>query len=328
MRMILSIFAFLLILTWVLGHPRPAPMPSPADTVILVTLDGVRVQELLDGVDNAQMPGHAGAQVMPRFMKKIVPKGVFIGDRSRGSLMHMGNPSGISMSGYQAIFGGRATPCLHNDCAPLFGETILSRVAQHLGAPAIFTSYGPVCHGIRATPYAQPAICGPPMAYNLANELGLPVDLPRDDVVALLALRQLRTAPPPLLFIGLEESDATAHGGNYRDYLNVLERYELILDEIWQETQRLNSEGHKTSLIISIDHGRGRGNDWTGHRWNIPGTSEVWAFAAGYGIAAKGRLHDTVKRSLFDIRPTVEHLLGLTPRHSIYGGVIEEFLRP
>jgi len=182
-----------------------------------------------------------------------------------------------------------------------------------------------VCDGIAATGSTAIAVCGSEKLADYAKTQGIQAFPPKDGIVAKAGLRFLQNDPPKLVYLGLEESDGAGHSGNYPHYLSVLDRYDRYLARIWAQIEALNIAGHPTTLIVKVDHGRGRGAKWTGHRWNLPGSNQIWMFAAGHGVPQRGILQNTTTRSLYDLRPTTEHLLGMPPKTRLWGNVIAEF---
>ena len=302
-----------------------ALLTEPAATVVLVTMDGVRIQELLDGADGELSSDLAGMPVMENMMTTLVPKGVFLGNASKGSRVHLGNPMGISMPGYQAIFSGGFKLCVSNQCGPLSGNTLLTDIAEKFDqSPVFFSGYQELCDGVAARQSAARAFCGRDTLVEYAERLGLDAGGSADSIVIDVGLERLQNDPPKLVYLGFENSDSVGHSGNYPNYLAVLEQYDAYLALIWAEVEKLNAAGHPTTLIVTTDHGRGYGSNWTQHRWNVPGTGNLWIFAAGHGVVQKGVLEDTQTRSLYDIRPTVEYLLGAPAQTGFWGEVITE----
>jgi hypothetical protein len=150
-----------------------------------------------------------------------------------------------------------------------------------------------------------------------------------DQRVFELGLARLRDADLAVLYLAFDESDAAAHSDEYPTYLEVLGRYDAYLRALDAEIRAIEAAGTPVNLVITTDHGRGRGDDWTEHRWNVPGTRDVWLFVRGPGVAARGIVRDGPDRSQRDVRPTIEHLLGLEPaRGLLHGEPIREILVP
>jgi len=301
------------------------PMSEPVATVVLLTMDGVRLQELLSGSSTA-LSNQPPVPVLPNLMKKLAPQGVFLGDASQGSRVRIGNPMGISMSGYQTLFAGRFKLCVRNECSAVAEDTLLTGIAEAFGPSILFLSaYRELCAGVTAAPSSAVAVCGLDALRDYASESGVEAADSVDDNVINLGLQALRQNPPRLVYLGLDESDSVGHSGDYPAYLDVLARYDVFLAALWAEVEKLNAQGHPTSLIVTTDHGRGHDRNWTQHRWNIRGSNAIWIFGGGHGIQPKGVVSNSKTRALYDIRPTIEHLLGTTPKPRFWGEAITEF---
>jgi len=289
-----------------LMRPAPDPLAVPAETVILLVLDGVRPDELLSGPDPKLLDDVPTGTVMPYLMDELMARGTFLGTDEGAAGFRLGNPMGVSMPSYQSIFTGRLTVCLHNSCAPAWGGSLLADIKQGFegvsDAIGFFSSSGQICAGVGVKHSDQNVLCGP---------LKGP-DLPDAEVFAA-ALEHLGKARPRFLYIALGESDHIGHTNDYGRYLDVLRSYDAFLRQLDVSVGELAAAGQRVTLLVTTDHGRGEGAEWTGHRWNIPGTERLWFFATGHGIAAAGHVPDKNEGSLYDIRATVNHLLGFTP---------------
>src|ERR1700758_2864728 len=104
--------------------PAPAAAPPAAApfgrhetrNVIIVTIDGVRWQEVFGGVDEqlAHSAGMskcevlAGGELMPNLHRHFVDRGVVIGAPGYGQ-MEASGPNFVSLPGYEEIFTGRTS---------------------------------------------------------------------------------------------------------------------------------------------------------------------------------------------------------------------------
>jgi hypothetical protein len=134
------------------------PAESPPDRyVILVTLDGVRVQELFGGMDpvvaNApeaqsgiydievtkkrwwrDTPEERREALMPFFWKTLAPAGMVLGNQARGSRVTVRNDQWFSYPGYSEILTGQAQPDVKsNDFVRYPHKTVLEHVHATLG---------------------------------------------------------------------------------------------------------------------------------------------------------------------------------------------------
>ncbi len=131
--------------------------PAPnGRNIVLVTLDGVRVQELFGGLDDviADAPeaesgiyeidvtreryGRATAKerreaLMPFFWKTLAPAGMVLGNQALGSKVTVTNDQWFSYPGYSEILTGQAQPEIKsNDFVRYPHETVLDYVHRKL----------------------------------------------------------------------------------------------------------------------------------------------------------------------------------------------------
>jgi hypothetical protein len=124
--------------------------------IVLVTLDGVRIQELFGGLDAviADAPeaesgiyeidvirgryARPTAQerreaLMPFFWKKLVPAGMVLGNQALGSKVTVRNDQWFSYPGYSEILTGEAQPEIKsNDLVRYPHDTVLDYVHRTL----------------------------------------------------------------------------------------------------------------------------------------------------------------------------------------------------
>lgn len=146
------------------GLAASCTAPEPVErNLILVTLDGVRIQELFAGMDpviaNAPEPqsgiyeidvtrsrywreSAAGRResLMPFFWKALVPAGMVLGNPALGSPVTVRNTQWFSYPGYSEILTGEAQPEIQsNDFVRYPHETVLDYVQRklELGPPQV-----------------------------------------------------------------------------------------------------------------------------------------------------------------------------------------------
>jgi hypothetical protein len=125
--------------------------------VVLVTLDGVRVQELFGGMDpviaNAQAaesgiydmavtkgrwwretPEARREALMPFFWKTLAPAGMVLGNQAKGSKVTVQNDQWFSYPGYSEMMTGEPQPeVTSNDFVRYPHRTVLEHVREELG---------------------------------------------------------------------------------------------------------------------------------------------------------------------------------------------------
>ncbi|HSN98204.1 MAG TPA: hypothetical protein VLS89_07895, partial [Candidatus Nanopelagicales bacterium] len=101
-------------------------------SVVLITIDGVRWQEVFRGVDPglARLSGlpegavEDARELLPGIHRLFFEEGTALGDpRRRGGISASGSPY-ISMPGYLELLTGATSDCRRNDCTPSLTRTL------------------------------------------------------------------------------------------------------------------------------------------------------------------------------------------------------------
>jgi len=305
-----------------------------ASPVILVTIDGVRYQEVFDGLDRRLAgPATAGAptDLMPRLRARAAREGLLTGDASRGDGFAVSAPSALSLPGYQVILAGQlGGGCQDNQCGRVVGETVLERARRELGlghrdvavfagwpeiALAVEQEEGQVTVDVGLEPHPP---WSPPDETLQAIFRAQRADRPpwphrRDRYTWELAMQYLQRFRPRILYVGLGDPDEWGHLGNYGAYAAAVQELDARLEELFEALTTMGPYGAGASVLVTTDHGRGAGDEWRHHGPGIAGSEHGWLFASTPftrttpAQAAKGQYdHGSV-------RPTMEALLGLTP---------------
>lgn len=331
-------------------------IPPPRLYVVLVTLDGVRWQEVLHGVDRdlarkqSLDPSRivSATELVPNLFRLMTERGAVLGEPDVGPIAASG-PNFVSVPGYVEILGGRRATCHANACPPVDARTVLDEGAAmpdaSLGDVAVIASWEGIGRAIGrgrknvvvsvGSHGGETRDCVAVDAREKelldAGERAGPApgidDFRRDEVTASLALHYFDVRHPRFLFVGLGETDEFAHQNNYDGYLTALARADAVIGELGQRLDELERAGQRTLLIVTTDYGRS--DAFTDHGAAYPESASVWLVAAGDAIRARGRIRGSEPRRLADISPTIRAILGL-PRDSAPGAgtVLHELLLP
>ncbi len=321
-----------------LPTPRPrlfasAP-PKRDDIVVLVTIDGVRWQEVLQGIDRTlgrNLPLSYGAMrsaqgLMPNLHELAQTQGVLIGSDS--APMVASSPSTVSLPGYSEIFSGQIPTCANNDCPPTTDRTLLDDWLEYDSHAqlAVISSWSRIAR-VAAKDMARLTVSsGQSVQYNAerfcenAAELCLTYHAGRnispwpgvedyrpDIATSELALAFLREKRPQFLFIGLGDTDEHAHRGDYRNYIEALHMADATLAAAARWLKEQENLGHRTLLVCTADHGR---SHTFRHHGAAPEAARVWALFAGSAVAAR-KVNLTTTARLADIAPTIRSVVGL-----------------
>jgi len=310
-----------------------ASVEDPGHNVILVTLDGVRSQEIF-GQPPPELAGADTAPAFPLLHASLEHEGVMYGDPTRFDVMTTANPAQRSLPGYMSIFAGFEQKCFDNDCPRTVVETALERIQRQLvlsrGEVATIASWGKMGRAIEhigGTIYTDIGPSGADAIGATSAPDWHPARWDRDTWAA--AMRYLEAARPRLLHIGLLDADGWAHAGDYASYLGTLRQYDRWIAELRARLATLGDYGARTTIIVTTDHGRGDGAGWTDHNPDLPGSERVFLYAVGPQIAGGRWASALARHSSADIRPTLETLFGLEPARCLRcGAVLAEVVGP
>lgn len=83
-----------------------------------------------------------------------------------------------------------------------------------------------------------------------------------------------------------------------------------MVRDLWETMQGLEQYRGKTTLVLTVDHGRGRGpRDWTDHNAKVEGAEEVWMAVLGPDTPPLG-VREDVQATQAMIAGTVAAALG------------------
>jgi hypothetical protein len=305
--------------------------------VVLVVLDGVRWQEIFNGIDPSmarqrRMTSAEPANprdLMPNLHRLIESEGLAIGAPGHGGEISATGPQFISLPGYIEIFAGKPDfGCYRNDCAPAPARTVADQVEDASGVDdvALVASWPNI---------ARAASTAPGFALTAGRKLVARQDTLRADAATArlldqgahasafpgegeyrpdsftrpIALRVLASARPRFLFVGLGDADEYAHRNDYRGYLGALRSSDEFLGALTETLHSMGSRGRHTTVLVTTDHGRAY--NFMDHGPASPESGRVWLVAAGADVRGRGLVAAGRRHTLSDVAPTVRALLGI-----------------
>jgi hypothetical protein len=305
--------------------------------VVLVVLDGVRWQEIFNGVDPTlthQRGATAAAEanpsdLMPNLHRLIESEGPAIGAPGHGAEIAATGPQFISLPGYIEIFAGKPDfGCYRNDCAPAPAQTVADQIEAASGADdvALVASWPNIVRAASAAPgFALTAgrkrvgraetLRADPATARLIDQGAQASAFPGDgeyrpdSFTKPIALCVLASERPRFLFVGLGDADEYAHRGDYRGYLAALRSSDEFLGELTETLHSMGSRGRHTTVLVTADHGRAY--NFMDHGPLSPESGRVWLVAAGADVRGRGLVAAGHRHTLSDVAPTVRALLGI-----------------
>ena len=298
LKVFLAAKLFLGVVLFSEGLAFAATKDLKTEKLILVTLDGVRCEELFYGLDDTVMKHFANKKkletiptyrkfwadtakerretLMPFFWKTLMVKnGSIIGNEKLGSVVHLKNRWRISYPGYSEILTGVTDDKKIRTNSPVYNpnRTVLESLQQHLGLGfhqvAAFASWNVMRFIVQQTENTIFTNSGFE-AYESSNEIiralsrlqfetKTPWDSVRSDGFTFrFAMEHLKSYRPNVLFLALGESDDWAHEKRYDRVLEAIHQADAYLRELWKWIESQKEYAGKTTLIITTDHGRGR----------------------------------------------------------------------
>lgn len=329
----------------VLGSVTAASAQGVAKNVVVVTIDGLRWQEVFGGADGAYFQKDASgnstgvekrydrataeerrALLMPFVWTEIARRGQIFGDSSRGSRASVTNGLWFSYPGYNEMFSGTADARIDsNDKVPNPNLTVFEWLNGRPGFSGKVVAFGawdrlpfilnvdrsrlPVGSGFTPVPS--------PRTPRQREINAMAEDLPPlwgygtfDAPIVAAAIESLRVDRPRVMYVMLGEGDEWAHRGRYDLYLDATQRADRFIRRLWETIQSLPQYKGTTALLLTTDHGRGATlKDWTDHGRKISSAESIWIAAIGRGVPPLGVREGTMVTAS-QLAATIASLVG------------------
>ena len=316
------------------------------ENLIIITLDGMRWQEVFNGVDavlvndsvfNRDRDGlkkkfwaptseERREKLFPFVWSVIAKQGQLYGNRQFDNKVDNANPHWFSYPGYNEIFTGYPDSMVNsNDKIYNKHENVLEFINKQKGysnkvaAFATWDVFPYILNAPRSGVYVNADV--DTLKFNnsqlqLINDLQFLTTRPigvRPDVITYMAAREyLKAYKPKVLYIAFDETDDFAHAGMYDQYIGSAHAQDAMIRDIWNTVQSIPQYKGKTSLLITVDHGRGDKvkSDWQHHGRRIADAHEIWLAAMGPDTPPTGELKTTGQVYQQQIAATIAQLLG------------------
>lgn len=319
--------------------------------VVLITMDGLRWQELFSGADPLlvtnteyvhdttelearfwkENPQDRREALMPFIWKGVSKMGQIHGNRNLGSKVDLTNKMWFSYPGYNEILSGKAddTRIDSNDKNPNPNITVLevaNKDPRYRGKVAAFGSWDVFPYIVNEERSGVPVNAGFEVAKGadltetekFLNELQPKVPSPwgtvrLDAFTHHYALEHMKKKHPELIYIAYGETDDFAHDGDYEAYLKSAHNTDALIKEVWNFTQNDSFYKDNTLFIISTDHGRGTEplKDWKGHGSDVKDAGSVWMVLFGKNVSTLGEVSKEEQLNSSMIAPTILKALDL-----------------
>ncbi|WP_439483031.1 alkaline phosphatase family protein [Cyclobacterium plantarum] len=357
--------AILLILMGLGFGYAPAQKTTQTENIFLITVDGLRWQEMFKGadslfVDDTGMSESQGSllkefwdtdplnrreMLMPFTWSTLEEKGQLHGNRTYGNKVDLRNNMLFSYPGYNEILTGSADDeRITSNAKNNNPNTTLLEHLQHMpaykGKVMAFGSWDVFPYIINEERSEVPVNAafdmaeGPNLteAERMINRMQQEIRGPwagvrLDPFTHHFAMEAIKKEAPKVVFIAYGEPDDWAHDNQYDEYLHSIKQFDAYLKDLWDYIQSTPQYKNKTTMIITTDHGRGVDKTtWTGHGSGIPRSREVWIAAIGPDSQPFGEVKKEAVLYPAMIARTVFQLLALPYPDGDADAVISDLL--
>ena len=324
-----------------------AQQPPKTKNVFIVTIDGIRWQEIFQGADRAIINNHSYTsdvalaklmyvdstteanrkKLLPFFWNVIQQQGQLYGNRLYKNKVNVFNGYKFSYPGYNEILSGYADIRVSsNEPENNLNITVLeflNSIKQYNNKVAAFTSWEIFPYILAKERSGLPVYS----AYDSVKEAGdfnLHIfnkaqenlikekgSTRKDFLTFIAASEYIKSTKPRVVYIGFGECDEDAHNGKYDDYLQHLNEADKMIQQLWYYIQSTPEYKDQSTLIITTDHGRGKKkNKWTEHDVLVKGSGDTWMAILGPDTQPKGEIQLPQQLYQRQIAATISTLLG------------------
>jgi len=317
--------------------------------LIVVTLDGMRWQEVYRGADSALLNSNftddkadvkkkywADAAedrrklLFPFFWSVVSTQGQLYGNRDLGNKDELANQYRFSYPGYNEIFTGFPDVRMNtNDPITNPNMNVLEYINKQKGFEGkviAFSSWERFPQILNVNRSGLPVYSGYSDLKNTdanarlkyLNELQHHVphylgDSTRLDFITFEYSKEyIKQYKPRVLFMAFDETDDMAHEGNYKLYLERARQEDGFIKELWNMLQNDPFYKNNTTLLITTDHGRGETPlaGWKGHGADVPGAEQTWFAVIGPDTPPTGEVKTATTTYHKQLAQTMAQLLG------------------
>jgi hypothetical protein len=319
------------------------------ENILFVMTDGLRWQEVFGGADETLLSrGRGGVQnlnqvrkdfwrdsvearrqaLLPFTWGTIAKQGQLYGNRWKGSADRVTNGLNFSYPGYSEVFCGFADSRVDsNEKKPNPNVNVLEwldQKARFKGRIAAFTSWDVFPFilntgrsGLAVNSGYQP-LSGVPDSprVRMLNELILETPMygeetRRDGMTYRMAREYLQLKKPRILFVSFDETDEQGHAGRYDRVLGAAHKVDGFIKDLWETMQAMPEYRGRTSLVFTVDHGRGDPPvEWKNHGQKTLGSDATWMAFLGPDTPPLGERKDVPEVTHSRIAATLAALLG------------------
>jgi len=324
------------------------PAQSRSENLVIVTLDGMRWQEIFGGADSALLSnknftrdsagtrlkfwnddiGKRRKNLFPFLWSTVAGQGQLYGNRWLGNDVNNANRYKFSYPGYNEIFTGYPDTAVNsNDTVLNKNINVLEFINKQAGFKnnvAAFTTWEVFPYILNkwrsnlyinsdkdTLPYTNEKFR---LIDNIQSLTTRPIGV-RPDILTYIAAREyMKEMKPRVLYIAFDETDDLAHAGMYDQYLESAHAEDRMLEDLWTYIQSAPQYKNKTTLMVTCDHGRGDNpkENWQHHGEKIFDAGQIWIAAIGPDTSPAGEMKNKGLLYQEQLAATFAKVLGFT----------------
>lgn len=317
--------------------------------LIIVTLDGMRWQEVYRGADSALInssyttdkdevrkrywaatAGDRRKMLFPFLWSVIGKQGQLYGNRDIGNKDELANPYHFSYPGYNEIFTGFPDVRMNtNDPITNPNMNVLEYINKQKGfegkviAFSSWERFPQILNVNRSglqvySGYADLKNTDANARLKYLNELQHSAppylgDSTRLDFITYeFSKEYIKQYKPRVLYMAFDETDDMAHAGNYKFYLDRAKQEDGYIKDLWNMIQSDPFYKNNTTLLITCDHGRGEVpiDKWRDHGADVKGSENTWFAVIGPDTPPTGEIKTPIVTYHKQLAQTMANLLG------------------
>jgi hypothetical protein len=282
----------------------------------------------------AETPEARRQKLMPFFWGTWMAKhGSIAGNRALGSAVSLTNKQWFSYPGYSEILLGEAHDDTIKSNDPIRNPytSVLEGLKAKLHLPrervATFASWGVFNAIVEHEPGTTYIDAGPlpeNAAYATLDAKGKDLFAIQQEVLPpwggtrydyftfKLAMAHLAAKRPRVTYIAFDETDDWAHDGKYDRVLETYAKTDRYLEQVWTWIQSQPDYRDHTHILITTDHGRGKGGeDWKNHGAKVVGADETWIAFVSPRMTQRGEWRNQPALTTSQVAATIANWLGL-----------------
>lgn len=315
--------------------------------LIIVTLDGMRWQEVFRGADSglvnskytsdkddvnkkywAATATERREMLFPFLWNVVARNGQIYGNRDLGNKDELANPYRFSYPGYNEIFTGFPDVRMNtNDPIVNPNMNVLEFINKQKGFEGkviAFSSWERFPQILNVGRSGLPVYSGyadlknadadqrlkylNELQHNIPKFIG---DSTRSDFITYeFSKEYLKQYKPRVMYMAFDETDDMAHEGNYKDFLARAKQEDGFIMNLWNMVQADPFYKDKTTLLITCDHGRGESDAWRNHGADVKGAEQTWFAVIGPDTPPTGEVKTATITYHKQLAQTIAQLLG------------------